>query len=140
MKRLPVVLADGDTHFIGTPSYYALGLMKQYGFDLANPGNVKTDETTGEEYVDIDPFVSIPAILAALLTDAEPFSNGRPQKVWTFEEAAKLVPTGELEGLMNAVSSLLEDAAPAAPKPSKSKGGGNRPNPNEKTSTGDEKP
>ena len=93
-----ITLTDGE-HVIKTPTYYGLQLIEENG---GSQGSV-----VGR----------LPAIIAALLTDAEPLDDkGHPRKVHDPVVVAKSIPVdGTADALWEAVGEILNSAMPDAP-------------------------
>lgn len=98
-------LLDGE-HVLRTPTYYGLQLIDDLG---GNDGSVMG---------------SLPAVLAALLTDAEELdAAGNPMKMWHPVAVAKLIPMDKpIDDIWADVSVLIEDSIPKAPKGKAAKG------------------
>lgn len=94
MKTL--VLLDGE-HVLSPPTFFSLTLMEDFGVDLLS--GAVTAKT-------------IPAVLAAILTDSEPLIDGEPSKMWTPTMAAKLLRPSDMESVMGVVTDLLAEAFP----------------------------
>ena len=91
-----VTLKDGK-HKLSTPTFYALQLMTDYGVEL---------EKGIQRYGDLS------AIMAAMLSDAEPLENGEPVKVWTPVMAAKVIEPRNMEVITDVLNALITDAFP----------------------------
>lgn len=88
-----ITLLDGE-HVLSPPTFYALTLMDEWDVDI-----------------DFRP-KNIAGILAALLTDVEPFKDGEPVRVWTTAEVAKLIPAKGIESIIEAIGDLMEEGFP----------------------------
>lgn len=91
---MQITLLDG-VHELSPPTFYALQLMDEYGADLSDFSPKK-----------------LPAMLAAFLTDSEPFADGKPAKVWTPVMAAKVIDPMKLSEIVEAIAELLDEAFP----------------------------
>lgn len=90
-----ITLLDGE-HVLSPPTFYALTLMDEYDVDFSD--DFKPSNVAG--------------MLAAFLTDSEPFSDGKPAKVWTPAEAAKVLTPKAAPSIIDTLAELMAEAFP----------------------------
>ena len=90
-----ITLLDGE-HELHQVTFYALDLMNDY--------NVTFDGTFSPK--------TISGMLAAILTDSEPFVDGAPAKTWTPAMAAKVMPPSKVDDIISTLTALLDEAFP----------------------------
>ena len=108
-----ITLLDGE-HTLNPPTFYALQLMSEYGVVLGESDLFRPTVIAG--------------ILAAILTDSEPFIDGAPAKVWTPAMAAKVVAPDQVADVLNTITAMINESLPdtddkPAERPTKARAG-----------------